>query len=384
MSRGGAARTRGVRSGLVAALVVASCGGEPEAPPPPSYDFGLPPGFADPWVPPDNPMRAEKVALGRRLFFDARLSGNGTMSCSSCHDRAKGFADGKAKPTGSTGDLVPRNAMGLANVAWFPQLTWGNPTLTTLEQQALVPLFGEVPVELGVTGAEEIVLGRLKADDDYIKAFAAAFPGEAAPIGFANIAKALASYERTLFSGRSPYDQYTYGGKADAMSESALRGMDLFFSERMECYHCHSGVNFTTAYRSADTKHQEMDFHNTGLYNLGADGAYPPGGEGLFEFTGDPRDKGKFRVPSLRNVELTAPYMHDGSIATLEDVVDHYAAGGRTLPDGPFAGIGSQNPNKNPLVKGFVITADEKADLVAFMKSFTDTEFVSEPDPPAP
>ncbi|MDI1477292.1 methanobactin export MATE transporter MbnM [Polyangium sp. y55x31] len=369
--------------GLLAALAAAGCGSEPE-PAPPSYDFGLPPGFAEPWVPPDNPMSAEKVALGRMLFFDERLSGNGTMSCSSCHERAKGFADGKPKPTGSTGDLVPRNAMGLTNVAWFPQLTWGNPTLETLEEQALVPLFGELPVELGVTGLEKTVLGRLEGDSDYVKAFEAAFHEEAAPITFPNIVKAIASYERTLFSGNSPYDQYTYGGRGDAMSESALRGMDLFFSERLECYHCHSGVNFTTAYRSANTQHQEMDFQNTGLYNVGSDGSYPPGGEGLFEFTGDAGDKGKFRVPSLRNVELTAPYMHDGSIATLEEVMDHYAAGGRTITDGPFAGIGSQNPNKNPLVKGFSITPEEKADVIAFLKSLTDVEFVSASDPAGP
>jgi cytochrome c peroxidase len=362
--------------GLVVASAAASCGGEePEAPP--GYDFRLPLGFVAPWVPPDNPMSEEKVSLGRELFFDERLSGNGTMSCSSCHDRSKGFADGKIKPTGSTGDLVPRNAMGLANVAWFPQLTWGNPTLKTLEEQALVPLFGEFPVELGITGSEDVVLARLKEDAGYVRAFAAAFPGEADPVRFPNVAKAIASYERTLVSGRSPYDAYTYGGDPSALSDAAKRGMDLFFSERLECYHCHSGVNFTTAYKSAATKHEAMDFHNTGLYNLGSSGAYPPGGEGLFEFTGDPADMGKFRVPSLRNIELTAPYMHDGSVATLEDVVDHYAAGGRTLIEGPYAGIGSQNPNKNVLVKGFSMTPEEKADVVAFMKSLTDAEFAS-------
>jgi cytochrome c peroxidase len=123
-----------------------------------------------------------------------------------------------------------------------------------------------------------------------------------------------------------------------------------------------------------------MDFHNTGLYNLGPDGDYPPGGEGLFEFTGDPADKGKFRVPSLRNVELTAPYMHDGSVATLEEVVDHYAAGGRTLDDGPFAGVGGENPNKSSLIRGFAITPEERADVVAFMKSLTDPEFAAAVD----
>jgi cytochrome c peroxidase len=344
------------------------------------YDFGLPAGFAEPWVPSDNPMTAEKVALGKMLFFDKRLSGNQTMSCGSCHERPKAFADGKVKPLGSTGDQVPRNAMGLANVAWLPQLTWGNPALTTLEKQALVPLFGEFPVELGITGIEDEVLGRFANDPSYVSAFAAAFPEEKNPIDFSHIVNAITSYERTLIAVNTPYDQYTYSGKADAMSAAALRGMDLFFSEKLECYHCHSGVNFTTAYKSAGTKHAAMDFHNTGLYNLGMDGAYPPGGEGLFAFTNQAKDKGKFRVPGLRNVEFTAPYMHDGSVATLEEVIDHYAAGGRTILDGPYAGVGRTNPNKSPLVKGFTLSPEEKADLVAFLKSLTDTDFINATD----
>ncbi|WP_437912881.1 MbnH family di-heme enzyme [Sorangium sp. So ce302] len=369
---------RAIASAALVALAAASCGGETEATlPADGYELALPVGFPRPWVPPDNPMTEAKVALGRALFFDERLSGNGTMACASCHERDRGFADGKPTPTGSTGDTIPRNAMGLANVAYFPLLTWGNPTLSSLEEQALVPMFGENPVELGITGAEDVVLGRLRGDEAYKAAFVAAFPGESEPITFDTVVKAIATFERTLLSGRSAYDRTTYGGEAGAMSEAALRGMDLFFSERLECYHCHSGINFTTAFRSAETKQAEMDFHNTGLYNLGSDGDYPSGGEGLFEFTGDPADKGKFRVPSLRNVELTAPYMHDGSVATLEEVVDHYAAGGRTIDDGPFAGVGSENPNKSTLVRAFTITPEEKADVVAFMKSLTDPEFAA-------
>lgn len=360
----------------LAALAAASCGGE--SAPTPGYDFNLPAGFPEPQVPADNPMTSEKVELGRALFFDERLSGNGTMACASCHDRTKGFADGKDKPSGSTGQLLPRNAMGLANVAYFPLLTWGNPTLKSLEEQALVPMFGEFPVELGITGAEEVVLDRFRQDPEAQAAFAAAFPEDGDPITFVNIVKAIASFERTLISGASPYDRYTYGGERGALSEAAKRGNDLFFSERLECYHCHSGINFTTAFRSASTTIEEMDFQNTGLYNLGTDGAYPPGGEGLFAFTENPKDQGKFRVPSLRNIALTGPYMHDGSMATLSEVIDHYAAGGRTILEGPLAGDGSQNPNKSPLVKGFTITPEEKADLVAFLESLTDPTFVAE------
>ncbi len=375
--------TRWFILGALAALAAAACGSEPSSPSP-GYDFNLPAGFPEPQVPADNPMSAEKVELGRALFFDERLSGNGTMACASCHDRTLGFADGKDKPSGSTGQLLPRNAMGLANVAYFPLLTWGNPTLKSLEEQALVPMFGEFPVELGITGAEEVVLGRFREDPEAKAAFIAAFPEEGDPITFQNIVKAIASFERTLISGAAPYDRYTYGGDRDALSAPAQRGMDLFFSERMECYHCHSGINFTTAFKSASTTIVEMDFQNTGLYNLDTEGSYPPGGEGLFEFTQNPRDKGKFRVPSLRNIALTGPYMHDGSMVTLEQVIDHYAAGGRTILEGPLAGDGSQNPNKSVLVKGFAITPEEKADLVAFLESLTDPTFVTEEEAKAP
>lgn len=173
------------------------------------------------------------------------------------------------------------------------------------------------------------------------------------------------------------------------MSPSAKRGLDLFFSEKLECYHCHSGVSFTTSFRSKETALAELDFHNTGLYNIGGDGSYPPDNTGLYEFTQNPSDTGKFRVSGLRNIELTAPYMHDGSVATLEDAIDHYAAGGRTLLTGPRAGVGSESPYKSPLVRPFTLTTEEKDDVVAFLRSLTDTAFVNDPrfgDPfePAP
>lgn len=360
------------RAIVLAAAGLAACDGETEPiTPPPAYDFGLPRGFAVPAVPADNPMTAEKVTLGRSLFFDTRLSGNGTMSCGTCHEPDLAYADAKIVPTGSTGELLPRNAPTLTNVAYLATFTWGNPTLTTLEEQAIVPMFGEVPVELGITGHEEEVLGRFRADPASVAAFEAAFPGDADAISFENMIKAIASYERTLIATGSPFDRYNMGDDT-ALSDAQKRGMDLFFSERFECYHCHSGTNFTTSFRSSETKLSELDFHNTGLYALDATGAYPAQNQGLYELTLEDRDRGKFRVPSLRNVALTAPYMHDGSIATLGEVIDHYAAGGRDVTEGPFAGDGRENPNKSPLVRAFPITAEEKADVIAFLESFTD------------
>jgi cytochrome c peroxidase len=369
------------RLGAALALASVACGSEDEGNGPEieAYAWQLPAGFPEPAVPADNPMSAEKVELGRRLFYDRRMSANETMACSSCHDQARAFSDGLALPEGSTGQPLPRNAMGLANVAYVVTYTWANPSLDTLERQALVPLFGEAPVELNWTGHEDEILGRLRNDETTRAAFERAFDGEADPVTTANVAKALASFERTLISGGSPYDRYTYGGDQGALSESAKRGLDLFFSEKLECYHCHGGLTFSASFRSKDTRVREPGFHNTGLYNVGGDGSYPPDNLGLKEFTGQPNDVGKFRVPTLRNVALTAPYMHDGSVATLAEVLDNYAAGGRNVESGPRAGDGRENPFKDPLVRAFALTESERADVIAFLESLTDEAFLRDP-----
>jgi cytochrome c peroxidase len=365
-------------SALLGALLATGCdGGEDPAPPAP-YAWKLPAGFPEPFVPEDNPMSEAKVELGRHLFYDARLSGNGTLSCASCHEQARAFTDGKATPIGSTGHHVPRNAPGLANVAYVSTYTWANPQLETLEAQALVPLFNEVPTELGLAPHLDTVLQRLREDARYAELFGAAFPKEADPVGKDAIVKALASFQRTLLSGDSPYDRYLQGDNT-AMSQSAKRGMELFFGERAECYHCHSGPHLTNSFRAKGSVLPGMQFFNTGLYNLDGNGAYPPDNPGLFEFTFKAADQGRFRVPPLRNVALTAPYMHDGSIPTLEAVIDHYTAGGRNVTEGPLAGDGRANPNKDPLVRPFTLSPDERADLVAFLESLTDTAFTQDP-----
>jgi cytochrome c peroxidase len=352
------------------------------SPPPPAYELKVPPGFPRPFIPPDNPLTKEKVALGRRLFYDKRLSGNGTLACAGCHLQALAFTDGQTAPQGSTGQTHPRNAMSLANVAYASTLTWANPLHVALEQQALVPVFTTSPiVELGVEGREEEVLQRLASDPQTLALFEAAFPGDDTSVSFGNVNKALASFERTMLSGNSPFDRYTYQGDASAMTESALRGQSLFFSERMECFHCHEGFNFTAATRTEKSRVPAQAFFNNGLYNLDASGAYPANNVGLLEVSGDPRDMGRFKPPSLRNVAVTAPYMHDGSIATLEDVVlRHYARGGRLIDAGPHAGDGRQNPFKSGLVRGFALRDDELRDVIAFLESLTDETFLTDPD----
>jgi cytochrome c peroxidase len=364
---------------LVAALLAAGAGCEDEAPPEAPWEWQLPAGFPEPYVPPDNPMSAAKVELGRHLFYDKRLSHNGTMACASCHDQARAFTDGEVVPTGSTGHVLPRNAMSLTNVAYLSFFTWANPKLASLEEQALVPMFADYPLELGVQQGTDEVLARFKGDAELAGLFARAFPGEGDPVTVDNVTRAISSFERTLISGDSAYDRYVYGNDESALTPAQLRGLELFFSERAECYHCHAGLTFTTSFRTATSEPGPADFQNTGLYNVGGMGAYPTGNGGLYEFTGDPADMGRFRIPTLRNIALTAPYMHDGSVATLEEVVGLYAAGGRVIDDGPNAGDGRTHPNKSAFVRETDLTEQDIADLVEFMKALTDETFVNDP-----
>ena len=343
------------------------------------YDWDLPPGFPPPRVPDDNPMSAAKVELGRHLFYDKRLSGNQSQSCASCHDQARAFTDGRARALGSTGESHFRGAMSLANVGYAATLTWANPLLETLEEQALVPMFGEHPVELGLAGLEATLFERLRAEPRYQSLFPEAFPEADEPFALISVTRALAAFQRTLISGRSPYDRATRGGEPAALSESARRGEALFFSEDLECFHCHGGFAFSDSVVHARTTFIEANFHHTALYNLDGAGAYPASDRGLYEITGEARDMGRFRAPTLRNITLTAPYMHDGSAATLDDVIDHYAAGGRRIESGEDAGDGSTSPLRSEFVTGFALTAEQRADLLAFLESLTDDEFMTNP-----
>lgn len=339
------------------------------------YPWRLPAWMPEPRVPADNPMSEAKVELGRHLFYDRRLSANGTLSCASCHVQAKAFTDGRALSPGVDGSLGVRNAMMLANVAYLPVLTWANPNLRTLETQLLVPIFGEHPTELGMAGREKELYARLGADPVYRKLFAAAYPDTRGTIDLGSIAKALACFERTLLSFESPYDRYKHGGDEHAISASAKRGEDLFFGERQECSHCHNGFNFTDNIQHTRLQFPEVGFHNTGLYNLDGQGAYPPDNRGIREVTGDPDDEGKFRTPTLRNVAVSGPYMHDGSIRTLEDVISkHYAVKGHAAQGGA-----APSPLRDQFIEGFDLSPEELRDLVAFLDSLTDKHFLTDP-----
>ncbi|MEZ4306473.1 MAG: di-heme enzyme [Polyangiaceae bacterium] len=341
-----ARRSYSLKSALLLAplsLLTPACDGGTDTTPPdgePEPLLPMPEAYPRPQIPADNPLSEEKVELGRRLFYDTRLSGNQTYSCASCHDQKLAFTDGLGQAIGSTEEIHPRGSMSIVNVAYYTTYTWGNPLIGSLEKQALGPMFGETPVELGLSGMEEELFARLAAEPIYADLFPKAFPEADPAISLDTITKALSSFERVIISYRAPYDRYVYEDDKAALSDSAVRGMELFFSEKMECFHCHGTFNLSDSITYEGKKITEKMFHNTGLYNIGGTGAYPPGNGGVFEITGIPEDMGRFRAPSLRNIALTAPYMHDGSAATLDDVLDHYAAGGRTIESGSTRGTG--------------------------------------------
>ena len=357
-------------------FVVAAIPGAAQA----EYAWQLPPWVPEPVVPADNPMSAAKVELGRHLFYDTRLSADQRMSCASCHQQDKAFTDGLAVSTGVTGEQGSRSAMALANVAYLPDLTWSNTNLHSLEVQSLIPLFGEHPVEMGMAGKEAQLWALLQSDGIYPRLFAQAFPAEAQAgveqlYSVSTLTKAIASFQRSLLSFNSPYDRYKYGGEKEVLSAAARRGEELFFGEKMECYHCHGGFNFTDNIQHTKLPLAERGFHNTGLFNVDGLGGYPADNPGIREFTGQADDEGKFRTPSLRNIALTAPYMHDGSIPTLEQVIQlHYAAGGLAAqgPHGP-------SPMRSGLIAGFEVSEREIQDLIAFLESLTDPSFINNP-----
>lgn len=304
-----------------------------------TYLWRLPRGLPTPAVPADNPMSEAKVALGRRLFFEARLSVTGHYSCATCHEPKRSFTDGKPVATGALGDKLPRSAMALVNVAYNISFGWTNPQPGTLESQMREPLLNTHPVELGLVGREASVTALLAQDPTYAAAFAAAFP-EQHPVSFDHLIKAIAAFERTLISGNSAFDRYVFQGDHAALSPAAKRGMAVFFSPTAGCSSCHSGFNFTGTWRDSE------------------------GATGKPAFADNGTGAGPMRVPTLRNVALTAPYMHDGRFPTLAAVLDHYFS------------LGERAIRYDPRLPRVKLDMQQQADLIAFLTSLTDDEFV--------
>jgi cytochrome c peroxidase len=303
-----------------------------------AFAWQLPRGLPTPFVPPDNPMSAAKVALGQRLFFETRLSVTGRYSCASCHDPARSFSDGRARAVGATGTSLSTSTMALVNVAYNLSYGWQHPELTSLEAQMRLPLLNRHPVEIGLAGREPEMLAALAADVTYPRQFAAVFGGG---ITTSRIIKAIAAFERTLIDGHSAFDAYVFDGRHDALSPAAKRGMALFFSKRIGCAGCHSGFNFSGNWRDS------------------------AGPTGKASFADDGLGVGPVRVPTLRNIALTAPYMHDGRFATLDAVLDHYQRVGK-LPDSAHGG------RRDRRLKAFTLNDAERDDLKAFLDSLTE------------
>jgi cytochrome c peroxidase len=313
--------------------------------------------IAPPKAPADNPTTPAKVELGRRLFYDGDLSWDGTIACATCHEQKRGFTDPNKTRAGFDGKLGERNIQSLANIAYFNSLTWGGPHVDTLEHQALIPIEGLVPVEMGFSGRPEGALAnRLRDQACYPQMFAAAFPEKNGEISMDTIAMALAAFQRTLVSLDAPYDRYRRGEKT-AISDQARRGETLFNSK--QCASCHAGPHFTEA-ALPGVKPAEA-FHALAPLKPGE---APAKDTGLARITLKAEDAGRFRTPGLRNVSLSAPYMHDGEVATLPEAIRyHYAAAERQ----------SDKRLKQKLSEAQV------ADLVAFLATLTDQAFIANP-----
>jgi len=283
-------------------------------------------------IPPDNPLTAEKIALGYLLYFDERLSLDGTVSCATCHHPDMGWADQAKVSTGIKGQKGTRSAPTVINATYMLSQFWDGRE-PTLEEQAKGPLIN--PIEMGNPN-HELVVERVKKIPGYQPLFQKAF-GKGPNID--NVAKAIASFERTVLGGNSKFDKYQNGNKS-ALNESETRGFELFFG-KANCTKCHVGSNFS-----------DSQFHNLGV------GINRPDPDlGRFTETKNPEDWGAFKTPTIRDITQTAPYMHDGSEATLEEVVEFYDKGGE--------------PNKNldRQIKPLHLSEQEKKDLVAFMKA---------------
>jgi cytochrome c peroxidase len=312
--------------------------------------------------------------LGKYLFFDRRLSINQTRSCGTCHNPQFAFTDGYKRSLGAFADLHQRNTQPLFNLSELKYLTASDSTLHSPLQQMNNPLFNTHPIEMGIKGNEAIILKRIEIDNEYKKLFKEA----GLTFSWDNIKIAIAQFTLSITSNNSPYDKFTKGDSAALTNEEKI-GKELFFSTKTKCASCHGGNNFTTP--NMLNEKGETDFYfNTGLYNIDGNGGYPLYDQGLYQHTKNKNDMGKFRVPTLRNLAYTAPYMHDGSIATLNEVLDVYINGGRKITEGVNKGDGTKNVYKHPFINGTAFNENEKRNLLSFLLTLSDSSFIKNAD----
>jgi cytochrome c peroxidase len=331
-------------------IIIFLWGCEVESYQPTPYTLTIPKGTMQMPIPTNNPLTVEGIALGKKLFYDPILSKNNVQSCAGCHGQAFGFTDhGLQYSVGVDGIAGNRNSMTLINVGYSPKFFWDGSS-ATLEDQVLHPIIN--PIEMNTTWSEVVI--KLKNHSEYPDMFEKAFGDNT--IDSIHAAKAMAQFIRTMISGNSKFDKYLR--QEVSLTPSELNGLSIYNSEKGDCFHCHgfSGTGQFTDY----------SFKNNGL-----DTDAEMTDMGLMAVTGNINDKGKFKTPTLRNIEKTGPYMHDGRFATLEEVINHY----------DFGGVASSTID--PLMKhvgtGLNLTAQEKQDLLNFLKTLTDDEFLTNP-----
>jgi len=294
--------------------------------------LSIPEGFPEMEFPEGNEFTAERWQLGKLLFFDKRLSINNSISCGSCHKPSLAFADDVSISPGVFNRPGTRNSPSLANVGYHPYLLKEG-SLPTLEMQVLVPIQEHNEFNHNIVD----IANELKLDSTYSQMSRIAYNREVDPFV---ITRAISNFQRTMISGNSAYDQFSFQNNNAALNSQEKAGMNLFFSSKTNCSNCHGGFNFTN-----------YSFKNNGLDSVYAD-------NGRQRFTNDPADEALFKVPSLRNVGLTAPYMHNGSLSSLSEVIEHYNSGGKN------------HKHKSALIQPLLLTQNEKDDLLAFLNSF--------------
>lgn len=323
---------------IVSIIIFFACSQERSIPDDKPIIYKRPSGFPAMIIPEGSEPTVLRVQLGRILFYDKRLSASNQLSCGSCHALSAAFTDGKSLPTGLSGISGKRNVPTLSNVGFQPYFLFEG-GVPTLETQALVPLHDSLEMGMNMMDA----IQKLNEDKDLMALAKKAFGRDS--IDPWVVTRALAIFQRMFVSGDSYFDRHKIGQK-DALSESALRGMELFFSDRTKCGSCHGGIFFT-----------DFDFYNIGI---------PSDDPGRYRVTHLPSDSGKFKTPTLRNIALTSPYMHNGSLNSLRDVLDYYNRGG------------NDSANKDPRIRPLGLNEDELRDLKEFLESLTDWNFVQD------
>ena len=307
------------------------------------YHVITPYGFPDMIIPEDNPMTVEGIELGKKLFNDPILSANNTLACINCHMPESSFSDPNQFSTGIDGFLGNRNSSALINLGWNSSFNWDG-SVTTLEEQAFEPVTNSLEMHNSWGNVEST----LNQDEEYLLLFKQAFNIDY--IDSTHVVMAIAQFERTLISDNSKFDKY-YRGE-ETLTKSELNGYAIFNSEKGDCFHCHGTALFT-----------DNIFHNNGL------DIEPFLDLGLGKITENASDDGKFKTPTLRNIEVSAPYMHDGRFTTLEKVIEHYDSGGH------FSS--TVDPLMKKLGIGLNLTNQEKSDLIAFLKTLTDYDYIT-------